>query len=64
MEIEVAGYSMEVWQANCLHNFAALKEDFTGCNTKLHQRERIRVRVRYCFIPLMHAGSDWRRKRT
>ena len=43
MEVEVAGDSMEVWQANCLHNFAALKEYFTGHNTKLHQHERIRV---------------------
>ena len=43
MEVEVAGDSMEVWQANYLHNFAALKEYFTGRNTKLHQRERIRV---------------------
>ena len=64
MEVEVAGDWMEVWQENYLHNFAALKEYFTGRNTKLHQRERIRVRVRYCFRPLMHAGRDWRRKRT
>ena len=69
MEVEVAGDSMEVWQANCLQNFSALKEYFTGRNTKLHQRERIRVydnglvkRLNNaCMQRLAHNECDWQR---